>query len=1614
MFQQFRQIKAVIAPSRHILFGQPVNRRPGMHVGAATGVAVSVIKPFFVQDMSSFRGPFYDAGRYMICRVFLPTHHSFVIVNVYAYAGGNKEATSANKALFREICSHISSLPNEPCILCGDFNVDISKVDWIQPLICQGWTNAHSLSFEPNASTYYGRDDRKSCIDYVFLNPFAMRHFVYARRDAPVPHGHVPLYVSFTLDSQISLVKPVHCFSKLHVNEKQIHLLSRNPQWHSFQQAKNTLDINEAWVDWTERSTFGLKSLCKVHKIPTPRIFIRGSHHFQLKSISTDLKRKTVSDTFPVSTTKISVLIATQVRRIQEIVHAIQTKQYWLAKNIFKALQRGLDQPISFQQWFERNIKTPWPVFELYADTQPWVFIISKLESWIKRQQRAEKKISTKAFQSSLMEDWSKGGSKTFASIKAERVSAFFGSFLDVAVLAPLRLRIHTKSTPCITFPRFDSEHPLLYRVQNKFVTPVKVTDKHLIFSVDQVPPDTHIQVCIPSSNGTTLATAFAETWKKVWTRDPNNSIENTLHPRIQHQVGELSVVITMQEWFQVIQDTFFCTAAGVDGWNITDLKCLSFEMHSQAVFLLNEMTTKGICWPQSFKTAIVTAIPKKDKPQALLDFRPISVYPLMYRLWTKVLFKKFISWFVKWTHPSIKGFLPGRSVQQITMHTAMLVEEAMHKNVPLFGATVDIYKCFDCLDWGLVFSLAADAGLPASLIMVWKDFVTTQTRVFKLNDSYSTGVQATRGVGQGDGLSIIAILLLDQWFATEFSRVFPDVKLFIYADNVSFITKSSADLFQAFDFTINFFAKCSLHIDLEKAFCWSSTSQGRKDIALNIPDIYRSVNIVDTLQDLGTRLCFTRKFVSLTISKRCDEANSRLLRLAEKKYPFQVKQRLIAQAILPAVLYLPELHKVSKQRIHDLEVNIAAALTLGAKCRSLQAAMAIAGESCSPAFVVHFGRIMAMKNFVQVMPDLQYMVCVDSKQQQGPVTLFHESLAFFDFVMDSDLIITTSAGFSFHFISAIRQVILFHCRLHMSNKLAEHFKDDRGHAITEGIDIRSTTQSWAHMTNQDQALARRIATLANSTGQAVKHWKPEVEFCKQCGLKDTWEHQVADCVYTQTSLPHTRQVRILEHSKFFKLHGWFSFCPNYMLLLNYLHTLQWHKPTIQYTDTVVLFTDGSATPSTVPHLRLASGAFFNPIDFSSHSFIVPGFVQSSIRAELYALLAALQASNSAVIYCDCSYVVRTFRELQQNPEKRFSSHSDIWTLVKHEILHKGPFQVRKVKAHSFHKAGSTETVANSWANHIVDNIAKIANFSRPRNILDTWFAAIDHCKFHSRYCSMFIRHRHNAFRLFKDLDKQVVASTQELIEDLVVPIPQTDIQHVVPAIFRRVVLPSFEELFPSFLYGPGYGCRLIKYLSLLEWPVNDSAKQSCVIFPLGNLLLDFIFATRTVPPRRIQAGVTRAHTYFEQNEDITALRGTWSDYQTIFVYSLLCLSKIASFEIIPGIANSGLKGTFLQRGESRINHRAVKHSPKSLLCGPQVSAWKHDVLFRYTNPAVISGHILQIPHGHPHTAFVDNIILPEYPRTYSYKDWNKAQHSKRCTTGVSFSKLGEARFHDV
>ena len=94
-------------------------------------------------------------------------------------------------------------------------------------------------------------------------------------------------------------------------------------------------------------------------------------------------------------------------------------------------------------------------------------------------------------------------------------------------------------------------------------------------------------------------------------------------------------------------------TACGLDGWAWNEGNALPLPWFSGLAILLQMVETTGV-WPQGLLDANVAMIPKADGDSTPLGQRPLSVVPVVYRLWTSLRLGHLRDWVEGWLPESV------------------------------------------------------------------------------------------------------------------------------------------------------------------------------------------------------------------------------------------------------------------------------------------------------------------------------------------------------------------------------------------------------------------------------------------------------------------------------------------------------------------------------------------------------------------------------------------------------------------------------------------------------------------------------------------------------------------------------------------------------------------------------------------------------------------------------------------------------------------------------------------------------------------------------------------------------------------------------------------------
>ena len=96
-------------------------------------------------------------------------------------------------------------------------------------------------------------------------------------------------------------------------------------------------------------------------------------------------------------------------------------------------------------------------------------------------------------------------------------------------------------------------------------------------------------------------------------------------------------------------------------GWNKAELSLVP----QQHLVSIMQDCVQANQWPDWFTQSRTVLLPKTDNP-GVSNTRPITVFPLLYRLFCKVVTRQLLDTFSTWMPKQIIGGVPGRSSEMI------------------------------------------------------------------------------------------------------------------------------------------------------------------------------------------------------------------------------------------------------------------------------------------------------------------------------------------------------------------------------------------------------------------------------------------------------------------------------------------------------------------------------------------------------------------------------------------------------------------------------------------------------------------------------------------------------------------------------------------------------------------------------------------------------------------------------------------------------------------------------------------------------------------------------------------------------------------------------------
>ena len=430
------------------------------------------------------------------------------------------------------------------------------------------------------------------------------------------------------------------------------------------------------------------------------------------------------------------------------------------------------------------------------------------------------------------------------------------------------------------------------------------------------------------------LANAFLNAWKERWMR----------HSDVPHDRWNLIVDFAKRylppgrfQWGSLTATDFANiarlkkkrSACGFDGVTLNDLRHLPEPALGALCEMFRHAELTGQ-WPEQLVHGKVVSLAKNDCPGSPADFRPITVFSLVYRVWSSFHARKALSSLDSVLPDTLYGSRPGCYAAQVWAKLLWCIEQSFDQSVELTGMVADLQKAFNMLPRLPIFEMAGHLGLPGELLVAWAGALSQMKRRFLLRGSLTRGLSSVTGFPEGCGLSCVAMVILDAAFHRWHQCFFPLCTALSYVDDWQILCPHSSLLARAKQCLDLFVRAVDLQLDAKKSWAWSLSGEGRS--------LLRSQGFAVALaaKNLGAHVQLSRKHTNFSLMDRIQGMQALWPRLRLSACRYRSKIRALMVAAWPKALHAVASTSLSDATFHVLRTGAMKGLDAeGAGCNA-------------------------------------------------------------------------------------------------------------------------------------------------------------------------------------------------------------------------------------------------------------------------------------------------------------------------------------------------------------------------------------------------------------------------------------------------------------------------------------------------------------------------------------------------------------------------------------------------------------------------------------------------------------------------------------------------------
>jgi hypothetical protein len=264
----------------------------------------------------------------------------------------------------------------------------------------------------------------------------------------------------------------------------------------------------------------------------------------------------------------------------------------------------------------------------------------------------------------------------------------------------------------------------------------------------------------------------------------PNKHYTHFLKKQINSKLNFLQTDQTEVE--RIINELQPKTSSGHDNISSKLLKSIKIPLVQSITLIMNQCINTGI-FPSNLKLAKVIPIYKKNNRTILNNYRPISLLPVISKIFEKILHNQIYKYFKSnnlFTENQY-GFLEGLSTELATMELTNRLYKYMDDNKIPISVFIDLSKAFDTIDHHILIHKLKYYGLEGASLRLITNYLTERTQYVAYDDCNSSILPIKCGVPQGSILGPLLFII----YTNDIVQVNTKFKIIMYADDTTLYT---------------------------------------------------------------------------------------------------------------------------------------------------------------------------------------------------------------------------------------------------------------------------------------------------------------------------------------------------------------------------------------------------------------------------------------------------------------------------------------------------------------------------------------------------------------------------------------------------------------------------------------------------------------------------------------------------------------------------------------------------------------------------------------------------------------------------------------------------------